>query len=180
MDNNTIKKHAHAFKRAQSAIMTLFAFTVINVLTFAFGININFLFSATVPELLGVFLAPIWGLLAALIYLGLWYWSKKWPGAVMITLIIFSIDVLILLGIVLLSGMLGDFIFNLLFAAWILHNLITGTIAYSKLSNVDADAILSVQEDIAKQLDTEASKTLESFQTDPKPDVEVIHELGEF
>jgi len=171
MNNNDIKKQAQAFKRAQGAILTLFAFTVVNILAFAFEMNFSFLFSATIPELLGVFIAPVWGLLAALVYLGLWFWTKKWSGAVMITLIIFSIDALILLGASLLLGLFGELVFNIVFAVLILHSLITGTIAWSKLSNVDASEILAVQAEIARDLDAEVNETLDSFQTVSELDV---------
>ena len=170
MNREQITKQAQNFKRAQGAILTVFAFTVVNILSYQFGFGINFLFSAVIPELIALIAAPVWGLLVAPVYLGLWYWTKKWTGAVLIALILFSVDSFVLLVLVLLTGEFGNFIFDILFAGWILHNLITGTIAWGKLSNVNSDLVAAVQDEIENDNDAEINETLDAFPNVPKMD----------
>ena len=72
-------------------------------------------------------------------------------------MILFVIDALIMLGFIFLFDVFADFIFNILFHTWILFYLITGTVAWARLTGVKQADIAAAQE----EAEQEARKTEE-------------------
>jgi len=77
------------------------------------------------------------------IYVVLWILSKKFKGLIIAALVYFSIDTLILLGItgfVIVNGEFEFFIIiEIMFSAWIIYYLISGTVAWAKMRKLPID-----------------------------------------
>jgi len=152
-----IKEQAVRFNRARSNLLLVIAFTIINIVLAAVDSEVFFLFSATVPSLVlaiarelsfdfgsgfmvaGVFIAFI----CVAVYFISWLLSKRWRGLILLALIFFIIDTILFAGIVALGAMVSgnifdfSFIVQVAFVIWILFYLITGTVAWAKLRNIN-------------------------------------------
>ena len=166
MDSTTIKTQAINFNKARRNLLAVVAFTAINLLLIAFEMNLSFLFSAFVPQVLQVIIHDInaiagliVGLIAMSVY-GLCYaLSKWWRGFILVALIFFLIDAVLMLGFMFLTGSFGDFFFNVIFHAWILYSLFAGTAAWAKLRHVTPDQLMAIQQDMAQAAQTEELNT---------------------
>jgi len=154
--------HAVRFNRARNNLLAVVVFTTINILLLAFYIDLSFLFSAFVPQILqivahefNVVAGLIFGLVPTAFYLLFYALSKKWRGFILVALIFFIIDALLMVGFILLTGLFADFLFNIAFHAWILYYLITGTAAWSKLRAVTPGEIIQIQQGAAQQAQAE-------------------------
>ena len=145
------------YRVARNEIMMAVAFTAINiVLLLINGLNngVAFLFSITVPYYCvgygmaftnefgsAVFLAS--GIIAALIMLGLYIMffvlSKERPGCLTTLLIMFSVDTLAVTVMLFLFGFDASALFDVLFHALILFNLVRGVNAASKLKELGVE-----------------------------------------
>jgi len=158
MNPSMITAHAVKFNKARNNLLAVVAFTSINLLLIAFEINLSFLFSAFVPQVLQVIVHEfnnmlaglVVGLLAASVYALCYVLSKRWGVFVLVALILFLIDALLMLGFIFLTGAFGDYIFNVIFHAWILYYLITGTMAWANLRHVTPGMLAAVQQEVAQ------------------------------
>jgi len=162
LDTATIKTHAVKFNKARSNLLAVVVFTTINLFLLALEMNLSFLFSAFVPQVLqgiihhsSVAMGLIAGLLSMSVYLLCYALSKRWRGFIVVALVLFIIDALLMLGFVLITGTFGDFIFNIVFHAWILYCLVTGTAAWAKLRGLTPHEFDATQQDVAQWVQAE-------------------------
>jgi len=90
------------------------------------------------------------GLLGTSVYLICYLFSKKWRAFILVALILFSLDALIMLGVMVLTGEYAEFLLNVLFHAWILFYLISGTVAWAKLIGVTPAALKEIQHEVSE------------------------------
>ena len=157
MDTNMIKTQAVKFSKAQNNLLLMVIITTANLFLIAFEVNFGLLFSAFVPQALMVFLQEyigIFGLLTALVctfaYMVCYALSKKWRVFILVALVLFSLDALLMLGFILITGLFADFFINILFHAWIFYYLITGTSAWAKLRHLTAADLETVQQEVTQ------------------------------
>jgi len=157
MDKTMIKIQAVKFNRSRSNLIAVVVFTVVNLLALTFNYDFAFLFSAFVPQLLLIFLEEISvaaGLIAGLIgtsvYFICYLLSKRWRSFILVALILFLLDALIMLGVMVLTGEYTEFLLNVLFHAWIIFYLISGTFAWVRLIDVTPAALKEIQEEVAE------------------------------
>jgi len=163
MDPMVLKQQAVKFNRARGNLLAVVIFTVINLFAIMLDFNFSFLFSAFVPQILHVILEEMLGgaigLVVALactaIYLVCYLLSKRWRAFILVALILFTLDTLALFGFLVISGMFGDFLFNILFHAWIMFYLVTGTVAWAKLRRVTPDELKALQQAASAAADAE-------------------------
>lgn len=73
-----------------------------------------------------------------IVYLTCWIFSKdKKSGWIVFALVLFSIDTVLML---LLNGIASNMIFDLLFHAWVIYDLVNGIIAAKKLKKLPVEA----------------------------------------
>ncbi|MCL2406362.1 MAG: hypothetical protein FWC95_00385 [Defluviitaleaceae bacterium] len=104
-------------------------------------------FNSTYHTLSSTYSFAVLGITAAVlttsIYVVLWILSKKFKGLIIAALVYFSIDTLILLGItgfVIVNGEFEFFIIiEIMFSAWIIYYLISGTVAWAKMRKLPID-----------------------------------------
>jgi len=138
------KAQAVRFNRARNNLLAVVAFTTINLFLIAFEMDLSFLFSAFVPQFLQVIIHDELGMVAGLVvglvsgsvYLLCYALSKRWRVFILIALILFSLDALAMLGFILYFEVFRDFLFNVVFHAWVLFYLLTGTVAWLRLRRV--------------------------------------------
>ncbi len=124
------------FARARSNLLIMIILTIANIALYFFGVDTIFLFSATIPlyvTVLGTLSGYVQiayisiGITIAIIvtYILCWIFSKKHYGWMIVALVLFSLDIIAMVG---LCIWLGDFswILEALIRAWILYNLIVG------------------------------------------------------
>ena len=156
-----IKKQAVRFKRSRHNLLAVVAFTALNLLLLSFDFDLNFLFSAFVPQFVFIFLdvfsnhALIIALLCTSVYLILFFLTKRWRVFILIALILFIADTLIMIFFIFSFSLYSEFIFNILFHGWILFYLFTGTVAWAKLRRVTPDEFKAVLSDVTKSEKTE-------------------------
>ena len=174
MNTQDIKTQAVKFTTARNNLLLLVAFTGINVILRATGSDFYFLFSAPIPILMWFFfygffhtlesaamaaLVPALG--AVSVYVVLWALSKKYRVFILVALILFSIEAVVLLGIIVAANV--EFGFNVIieiaFVAWILYYLVVGTIAWAKLMNVKPEDIETAQAEVATETANAATAT---------------------
>jgi len=172
-----IKAQAVKFNSARNNLLAVVAFTAINIFLLAFGVDLSFLFSAFVPQILMAIIMEssipaglVVALLSTAVYLLCYALSKRWRAFILVALILFSIDALIMLGFVLVVGALGEFLFNIVFHAWILFYLIKGTVAWVKLMRVTPEDFTAIQQEVATDAQTEELNSALQTITPPTSD----------
>jgi hypothetical protein len=163
MDKIDIKQQALIFQKARNNLLSVIAFTVINLILIAFDAGINFLFSATLPQYvfqIGTTLGSemendtfmIVGLIIAFIiiipYFVFWILAKRVRGSILAALIYFSIDSLALLFFIAEIEFDFSFLFEIAFHGWVLYYLINGVKAWIKMRGVNADVFNAVLREI--------------------------------
>ena len=155
MTNPDKKQQILIFEKSRNNLLLVIVFTVINLVLIYFEANLNFLFSATIPQFVfnigkamsdqtdtDIFLiiGLVIAFLAVLSYFIFWILAKRARVLILIALIFFSIDSLLLIYLVFTND---EFNFSVLieiaFHAWILYYLFTGVKAWYKLRGVSAD-----------------------------------------
>ena len=159
MENNDIKQQVLIFSRARNNLLAVVAFTVINIILSALDAGVNFLFSATIPQVIfeickgldsdsGSNLFTVIGLIIAAIiiitYVVFWLLSKNLRVFILVALIFFAVDSLVLVFIILNVEFTYTFLLEIAFHGWILYYLINGVRAWSKLSGVDTDVFNTI------------------------------------
>jgi hypothetical protein len=149
-----IKRQVLKFEKARNNLLAVIAFTVVNIILTAFDASINFLFSATLPQVIfqiskdlgpemGSNIFMITGLIIALItiipYFIFWILSKRARGLILAALIYFGIDSFLLLVLILDMDFNASFLLEIAFHCWILYYLINGVTAWFKLRDVNRD-----------------------------------------
>lgn len=151
--NPLTAKYARTYKIARQNLLLLLVFTAINLVLLVANSDIMFLFSAITPYFIaqfGIELAEyipasmgicfVIALAILAVYLLCYLFSKKSFGWIIAALVLFSIDSVMLLGLMLLGlGSLGVFdLINLAFHGWVLYYLISGVNAGAKLKTSTA------------------------------------------
>ncbi|MDR2943332.1 MAG: hypothetical protein LBV17_12165 [Treponema sp.] len=162
MDTIDIKQQAIVFEKARNNLLAVIAFTAINLILTAFNANINFLFSASLPQFVlqlgksledetGMQIYMIVALVIAVIiivpYLVFWLLARRVRGLILAALIYFGIDSLVLLDLIIESTNTEfDFsvLLEIIFHGWILYYLINGVRAWSKMRGVNTDDFKAV------------------------------------
>lgn len=152
MNSDTIKKQALSFNRSRNNLLAVIGFTLINLILMALDFDLQFLFSAFVPQILFMFFYEISvaialgiSVAALSVYLLCYFLSKKYRVFIFIALLLFLLDFLLMIGMMLLLGAVSEFIFDLLFHIWITFYLVTGTIAWIKLRNITPDQVEAIR-----------------------------------
>jgi len=173
MDAAMIKKQAVKFVQSRSALLTVFALTVLNLLLEVFEVGFYFLYSAFVPQIiylllirdLGPFdLGLVLALAVTSIYLVCWALSKGRRVFILVAMILFALDTAARLVFFFLYvwdwGVDIWIMIELAFSAMILFSLIGGTIAWAKLRNVTSDELHAVQEEVTQAEQTDAVRSV--------------------
>jgi len=180
MDSTKIKTNALKFNKARNNLLGVLAFTFINLLLLTFDVDIAFLFSAFVPQLIHIIIADIGfplagfvvGMLSVSVYLLCYLLSKRWRVFILIALILFVFDAVFMLGTMLLAGAFAEFIPNIIFHAWIIFYLISGTIAWGRLTGISPEHMTAIQEELKQteqkeELDTAIKVVSQSTPQEP-------------
>jgi len=156
MNSQAIREQAIKFRRSRANLAAVFGFTIANLVLTVLDVDLAFVFSAFVPELIYIILMDAFpmagfmaGVLAASVYLGCYVFSKHKRGFIVAALVLFIIDTLIMLLFALMGGFAG-FMINIAFSAWILFYLVTGTIAWAKLMDVKPDDFKQAAQELAQ------------------------------
>jgi hypothetical protein len=173
---NTVdtKQQILIFEKSRNNLLLVIAFTVINLVLIYFDANVNFLFSATIPQFvfnmgkyfveqtdLNIFfiIGLIIAFLAVLSYFIFWLLARRTRVLILVALIFFCIDSLLLIYLVFIND---EFNFSVLmeiaFHAWILYYLITGVKAWSKLRGITTEVYNTLLQEI---------KSVNILQTNP-------------
>ena len=157
MEHEMIKQQATKFKNARINLLLVIAFTAINLMFMIIETDLYFLFSATMPLFFyGLFGVP--GLIIALVGIGLYLMcfilSKNMRVFILVALVIFGVDTLMFLTIAFGVGFEISFVIDLAFHAWVLVCLVSGTIAWAKLKNVNPEYM----ENVFKEIDVKKGK----------------------
>ena len=174
MNNEMIRMQAVRFKRARGNLLLVVILTAANLLLIQFDVGWGFFFTAFVPEMIMIILQEsfaVMGLFVALlftsVYLLCYVVSKHKRGAIVFAMVLFVIDALVMFALLVASGAIAASLFNIAFHAWILFYLITGSVAWAKLKDVDPDEVRAVQQEVEQRAQ---EKELDSALRDIMPD----------
>lgn len=172
------------YSAARLNLLLMIIFTTVNIITLVVNAGGYFLFSAAIPYLLvfvGMLLcgkfpmemysekidpnmfqdhslfvgALIIAILVLIIYLLLWFFSRKGKVAFMIAaLIFFAVDTVVLL---IFGGLMANFFMDLLFHIWLIVILVMGINAHKKLATLPKEdlPIEAEFEDITDEYNSE-------------------------
>jgi len=156
MDTNVLRQQAEKFKRARGNLLMVIAFTAINLIMTIVKANFYFLFSATVPQVIfeiGKGLSEEFGnniffivglviaLVAVLLYLLCWIFSKRLRGFMVAALVLFSIDSVVFIWLAFSGGFEASYILDIVFHVWVLFYFINGVLAWTKLRGVPPEVL---------------------------------------
>ena len=171
MDAETVKEQAVKFSRARAAIISVFAFTAINLILSAIDAGFYFVYSAYVPHIAYYILEFDYGigvglfatLAMAAVFLVCWALSKRWRAFILVAMLLFIVDALvrILVGITLFMDGDGDIwlLVETAISVWIIIQLAVGTAAWRKLNRFSPEQIKAVQDEITKEENVEEIRT---------------------
>lgn len=154
MNNDPIKR----YKSARGNLLAMVVFTAVNIVLTAAGVDWMFLFKAFLPGLiieLSRDAAPLTGFLTAALLLALyvvcWALSKKEPAWMIVALVFFAVDTAVLLLLLALMCLDGEFEIGMLpeaaFQAWVLAYLIGGVRSIKAMKDLPEEESASRQED---------------------------------
>jgi len=138
---------------SRNNLLAVIAFTVINIVLALLDTDLFFLFSASIPMYLlywdswystitGILTFSPIGVTAAFISIAIygvfWWLTLKYKAWIIAALVYFSIDVLVSVWMItfLIQGFELALLIEIAFMVWIMYYLITGTIAWSKLRDL--------------------------------------------
>lgn len=179
MDGHELTNQAMKFTAARSNLLLVVILTVVNIFLRAFGVDFHLLFSATIPQIIAVIgisisdaggagviavIAVIIAFAATSVYLICWGLSKKWRVFILVALIIFSIETIVFLVFAVPAMLFGVFdvwmLVELAVHGWILYYLVTGTIAWAKLSKATSVQIEAAHKQVQREAATAALEEL--------------------
>ncbi len=177
------------YKNSRSNLLLMIGFTAINIILLAFGSDVMLLFSATVPYLTVLFGIEFENSIALLIcitlaviniciYLLCWFFSKKHPAWMIVSLVLFSIDTLVMLGLYLISG---DFsgVLDIAIHIWVMYYLIVGVSTGFKLKSLPAEMLLQQTDMVSEEKEDEIiSESVGLRVAEPLPKVRVLLETN--
>ena len=150
MDAEQIKTQAIRFNRARNNLLLVVVLTMANLVLIALDVNLNFPFSAVIPQVILIWFIDIAfpvamtaAVISVSIYLLFFFLSKRWRVFVLIAFIFFAMDTFFLLDLMFEIGFMY-FIIDIAFHAWIHFYLVSGTIAWAKLRKVSGDEFKAV------------------------------------
>ena len=179
MDKEQIKKQAVKFNRGRNNLLLVVILTMANLILIVLDVNLNFPFSAIVPQAILFFIMDASlsiALTAAIIsvsfYLLFFFLSKRWRVFILVAFIFFALDTLFLLDLM-FSYRPADFILDILFHGWIHFYLITGTYAWALLRNVKREDFKAIMAENAKEAEQEElDSALDTVASDDDKDSE--------
>ena len=168
--------YENQYRTSRLNLLLVVAFTIVNIVLLVTNSDTYFLFSAYIPYALvstgmlycrlfpeefytdGLELLPVLdssvftvlliaAIIITLVYLLAWLLSSNHRvGWLVFTLVLFGLDTA---GLLVLSGISVDAIFDILFHAWVIYYLVLGINAHNKLKKmpVDVAAVMDVPED---------------------------------
>jgi hypothetical protein len=155
MNTADTKQQILIFEKSRNNLLLVIAFTVINLVLIYFEANVNFLFSATIPQFVFnvaklvaentdmniiLIIGLVIAFLTVLAYFIFWLLARRARVLILAALIFFCIDSLLLIYLVFNND---EFNFSVLmeiaFHVWILYYLFTGVKAWSKLRGVSTE-----------------------------------------
>jgi hypothetical protein len=163
MNTADTKQQILIFEKSRNNLLLVIAFTVINLVLIYFDANVNFLFSATIPQFVfnvaklvaentdeNIFLiiGLIIAFLAVLSYFIFWLLARRTRVLILVALIFFCIDSLLLIYLVLNDEFNFSVLIEVAFHAWILYYLFTGVKAWSKLRGVSTEVYNTLLQEI--------------------------------
>ena len=163
MEKADIKEQILIFGKARSNLLAVIIFTIINLFLTFFNTGVNFLFSATLPQVIfEIFkganfeiesnILLIIGLILAIIiiipYFIFWILAKRIRVFILVALIYFSIDSGILLFFIFSTEFDVLFLLDIAFHGWILYYLINGVKAWYKIRDVDSELYYTILQEI--------------------------------
>ena len=161
MDAIAIQQQLLKFKGARNNLLLVVIFTTINLFLTAFETGFYFLFSATVPQIIFeigqiiaidsqnkafLFGGAIVAFIGIAMYLVCWSLANRFRVAILVALILFSIDTLLCVFFVFTGPFDIMFLVDIAFHIWVLITLIFGVIAWAKLQGVnlgDSNAVIN-------------------------------------
>jgi len=170
MDVSLIKKQAVKFNQARGALLSVCVLTAINLVLMALDSGFTFIYSASVPQLVYIFIAYGTGnvglgmavaMAMTAVYVVCWGLSKRWRAFMLVALILFSIDTLLLLLFSLLAFLGGDvmLLVQIAFAIWITIKLIGGTVAWAKLRHVSPEELMAAEQAVSQAEEKQEAQT---------------------
>jgi len=138
---------------SRNNLLAVIALTVLNIILALLDTDLFFLFSASIPMYLlywdswystitGILTFSPIGVTAAFVTVSIygvfWWLTQKYKGWIIAALVYFSIDVFVSVWILifLIEGFEIALLIEIAFMAWIMYYLIAGTIAWSKLRDL--------------------------------------------
>ena len=151
--------YAEQFAGGRSTLLAVILMSIINIVMLLSGSDSYFLFSASVPYYLtfmGMYFdslvnsnmytvtAIVISAVILALYFVCWLLSKKRPGWLTATLVLFILDTLTLLYFVfVVFGSLGEFIIDLLLHGLVLFQLIRGVLAARKMRTMEPEVTVT-------------------------------------
>ena len=139
----THEQYKKTFKISRGNLLALICFTYVNIILTILDIDLFFIFSAKIPLFLlylgseysiGIILAFV----LTSVYTVIWLYSKKYRAWIVAALVCFSIDSLFSVYLIISATESIEYflVIQLVFIAWIMYNLVVGTIAWHKLESM--------------------------------------------
>ena len=166
IEENEIRQQVLLFEKARNNLLAVIAFTVINTILTVFDAEINFLFSATLPQFIfglsrtldsemGSNIFTIIGIVCAFIiiitYFIFWILSKRIRILILAALIFFCLDSLVLLMLILTIDFEFSILLEIAFHCWILYYLVVGTKAWNKMLGVSTEEYIAILKKIKSE-----------------------------
>ena len=140
------------YSTSRANLLLVIILTVVNIVLFLAGSDSMLLFSASIPYFAVVFgwaldilpMGIIVAVIALVLYLVSWIFSKKKPGWMTVALVLFILDTLGMLGMYLLMEDVSG-ILDVLIHAYVLYYLIVGVSSAKKLKNLPEEEEISAE-----------------------------------
>jgi hypothetical protein len=154
MDEHALRVQAQKFKTAKLNLLLVIVFSSINLLLMFIEADLNFLFSASAPQLfygigfnitletddsMFATIGLVFAVAALLPYFVCWYFANRKRMLMVVALVFFSFDCLLLFVLLALIGFDISFLLELAFHVWVMICLISGVRAWNKLRGVSDD-----------------------------------------
>jgi len=156
------KQQILIFEKSRNNLLLVIAFTVINLVLIYFEAEVNFLFSATIPQFvlnvanvvagstdenIILIIGLVIAFLTVLPYFIFWILARRARVLILAALIFFCIDSLLLIYLILNEKFNFSFLMEIVFHVWILYYLFTGVKAWYKLRGVSTDEYKTLQQE---------------------------------
>lgn len=163
------------FNISRSNLLWVIAFSVINLLLALFNTEIFFLFSLTFPNILieigqliaielnnsiFILVGVIMAIITIVLYVICYLLSKKYKAFILVSLILFSIDTIILLCVSVMTLNISSII-DIAVHIWVIYYLINGVKAWLNLKNLSFDEeteVIDISEETRATIDVDTTQ----------------------